>query len=219
MTEPTTIHAALAAAQSEFATVTKNKTNPAYKSRYADLQSIIEAVRPALNKHGLFLTQNVTNENGMLTVETVLVHTSGESISSGALVVEIAGGNGPKGVQALGSAMTYARRYSLSAFLGVTAEDDDDGNAAVEEAARKQDARSEPEFVLTQDMVDEAQNVAAGGVEAYKAYYVKKPHAFKIAMKKSGWHSYCYAIATEADKPEENMSDEDMSDAEEASMH
>lgn len=203
MTESTTIHAALAAAQSEFTTVIKNKTNPAFKSRYADLQSIIDAVRPALNKHGLFLTQKVTTENGMLSVETVLVHESGESISSGALTVETAGGAGPKGVQALGSAMTYARRYSLSAFLGITAEDDDDGNAAVGDTSRKQDAQRKPEFVLTQDMVDEAKKVAAGGVEAYKAYYVNKPEAFKKAMAESGWHRACYAIAQEADKPEE----------------
>lgn len=193
MEETKPIYAALAAAQSEFKTVVKNQTNPAFKSKYADLQAIFDAVRPALNAHGIFLTQKVTTEGTKISIETILLHESGESLSSGVLTVDGAGGQGPKGIQALGSAITYARRYSVSAFLGITADDDDDGNASVEHQTQK------PKFYITEEMLNKAKAVAANGVDAYKAYYEKQSEDFRREFAAGGWHNECFKDAHMAD--------------------
>lgn len=122
---------ALSLAQVKFASVKKD--NPVdtgkYQYVYADLASFIEAVRKPLSEHGLAITQLVspTAENGAVTVETVLLHESGQWLST-AVTLVIAGG----GPQALGSAISYARRYGLSGILGIAAEEDDDGGKAQE---------------------------------------------------------------------------------------
>ena len=186
------LYEALAKAQAEFKTVVKNRINPAFHSKYADLEAILQACRPALNRHGLFLSQRVVADGNVIKVETILMHESGESISSGEFSMTVPAGKNP--VQSAGSTMTYARRYSLSAFLGISADDDDDGNGAAptEQAVQK--------FVLTQPMVDEAQAVAKNGVEAYKKYYQSKPAEFRNELASSGWHKACYDIAKNADE-------------------
>jgi hypothetical protein len=183
----------LAAAQSEFGTVRKNRTNPATHSEYADLQSVFDAVKPALNKHGFFIYQRVTTNADSVSAETFLAHASGQTLSSGPFTVPSAGlmNRGTNAAQAIGSARTYACRYSVVSFLCLTADDDDDGNAA--------NAKPQSEFVLTQDMVDAAKRVAAGGVAAYKAYYEAQSTELKTALSKSGWHRDCYNIAKKAD--------------------
>ena len=119
------IAAALVKAQKAFAPALKTNTNPHFKSRYADLSACVEAVIDALNANGIFLSQ-VTHEDATgVTVETVFVHESGETFSSGKLHVP-ASKQDPQGY---GSALTYARRYSLMAGCGIAPEDDD-GNAA-----------------------------------------------------------------------------------------
>lgn len=121
------IYKALVCAQSEFKNIPKNRENGAYKgSKYADLEAILQTVRPVLNKHGVFLYQDVKSDGSCVTVETVLVHESGGELRSGTLILPV----GARTAQAVGSAITYGRRYSLCGFLGVSADDDDDGNAA-----------------------------------------------------------------------------------------
>jgi hypothetical protein len=118
---------ALALAQAEFKPIIKDKTvtSGSYKYRYADLASVREAVTPALAKNGLAIVQTFRPNGGVHQyVDTLLVHSSGESISSSYQIPA----TGKQ--QEIGSAITYARRYSLCAILGVVAEDDDDGNAA-----------------------------------------------------------------------------------------
>lgn len=188
------IWAAFAAAQAEFKPVVKNKINPAFHSKYADLQAILSAVAPALNAHGLALTQRAEMEGASIKIETILFHASGDSISSGVLVMPVP--QGKNFVQSAGSAMTYARRYSLSAFLGVAADDDDDGNGAAPE-------KPEQPFVLTQAMVDAALAAAANGVAAYEAYYKSRPMQERTELAKSGWHKHCYKSAKAADAAKE----------------
>lgn len=120
----------LAKAQAEFAVPVKNSMvqYDRTKFRYADLQEILKAVRPALNKYGIFLIQKVESGTDSVTVETFLCHKSGETISSGKLTMPIVAMRNK--IQAFGSAETYARRYSLCAFVGVSADDDDDGQSA-----------------------------------------------------------------------------------------
>lgn len=115
---------ALAIAQGGFKPVKRDATNPFYHSKYAPLSSIIDATRESLTKNGLAFLQTVS-VNDHVTVETMLMHESGEWVK-GAISLK------PKAddPQAAGSAITYGRRYSLGAILGVASEDDDDGNSA-----------------------------------------------------------------------------------------
>lgn len=118
---------ALAAAQAEFKPIVKDKIvkSSSYSYRYADLATVRDAVTPALAKNGLAVVQTFKPNGGNVQyVETMLMHSSGEHITSSYQIPA----TGKQ--QEIGSAITYARRYSLCAILGVVAEDDDDGNSA-----------------------------------------------------------------------------------------
>jgi hypothetical protein len=119
------IAAALVKAQRAFGPALKDKNNPAFRSKYADLGACIDAVQDALNANGIALLQQTREDATGVTVETVLLHESGESWASGPLHVPAA----KQDPQGYGSALTYARRYSLMAACGIAPEDDD-GNAA-----------------------------------------------------------------------------------------
>lgn len=132
--EPNSKHisAALAAAQGEFGAVTRDKTvtvtmksGGKYTFSYAPLESILHAVKPALSKNGLSLTQAMIVIEGKDFVETTLRHSSGQTISN--RIPLFVKDDGP---QAYGSALTYARRYGVTLLLCISADDDDDGNAA-----------------------------------------------------------------------------------------
>lgn len=119
------IAAALVKAQRGFAPALKTSVNPHFKSKYADLAACVEAVLDSLNKEGVMLMQRTHEDGSGVTVETVFIHESGEMLECGKLHVP-AGKQDPQGY---GSALSYARRYSLMAACGIAPEDDD-GNAA-----------------------------------------------------------------------------------------
>lgn len=116
---------ALAKAQAKIIGASKDAANPFFKSRYADLSSVWEACRGPLSENGLSVTQMPHDIEGKLHLTTLLMHKSGQWLRCDYPVI-VAKPNDP---QALGSGITYARRYSLSAVVGV-AQVDDDGNAA-----------------------------------------------------------------------------------------
>lgn len=116
---------AFVAAKKEFAPALKTSTNPHFKSKYADLAGCLEAVNEALLNNGIAVYQETSEDSTGVTVETVFLHESGESLRGGKLHVP-ASKQDPQGY---GSALTYARRYSIMAACGIAAEDDD-GNAA-----------------------------------------------------------------------------------------
>lgn len=116
---------ALVKSQKQFGPALKSSSNPHFKSRYADLAACVEAVVDALNANGIALIQQTHECADGVIVETVFVHESGETFSGGKLHVP-ASKHDPQGY---GSALTYARRYSLMAATGIAPEDDD-GNAA-----------------------------------------------------------------------------------------
>lgn len=116
--------AALAKSQGQISGAAKDSANPFFKSRYADLSSVWEACRAALAKNELAVMQFDRSTDNGVEVETLLAHSSGEWVSE-TLALPVA----KKDAQGIGSALTYARRYALSAMVGV-APDDDDGNAA-----------------------------------------------------------------------------------------
>ena len=119
------IATAMVKAQKEFGPALKSSTNPFFTSKYADLAACVEAVIDALNNNGIALIQKCHESDTGVNVETLLLHESGESLSCGVLHVP-ASKQDPQGY---GSALTYARRYSLMAACGIAPEDDD-GNAA-----------------------------------------------------------------------------------------
>jgi len=141
--------AALAKAQGEILAAKKDSENPHFRSKYADLGSVWDAIRAALTKHGLSVVQSprllTTSEKvWFLEVETSMFHASGQFLSD-VLAVPLASPT----AQGIGSATTYARRYALAAFAGVAAAgEDDDGNAASEPPAVK--PRDELETVTVQ---------------------------------------------------------------------
>ena len=184
-----TIFDALAAAQSEFGPVRKNAK--ANYGKYATLDEILAATRPALNRHGIFLCQKVEAADGGLTVETLLCH-KGETLTSGKLFMPITAVKGGNAAQAMGSARTYACRYSLASFLGIAADDDDDGAGA----GRRQEA----EQALTQELVDSAKHAASCGMQGYTAFWKGLGSDARRALTTSGWHDQLKRMATEADK-------------------
>ena len=121
--------AALVSAQSELRNPAKDSVNPHFKSKFANLASVREAVVPVLAKHGLAVTQMPCCVDGHPALCSILVHKSGEWIKSIAMLTPVK--NDPQGI---GSAQTYARRYALQSIAGVTAEDDDDGHQASQPA-------------------------------------------------------------------------------------
>ena len=121
------ISKALLKAQTEMSNAKKGATNPFFKSKYADLNSIREACQPVLNENRITILQPTIEVGEKKYVETVLIHESGEFLSC---VTEILI-NKVNDAQAQGSGISYARRYGLQSFLNIGA-DDDDGNKAVE---------------------------------------------------------------------------------------
>lgn len=125
MNSITNLAAALVKAQAKMDGALKDSANPFFKSKYADLSSVVSAIKPVAAEFGLGYIQVSHNVDNHAAIETVIVHESGESFSCGIVSVPVA----KVDAQGFGSAMTYARRYSLSAAFGVCPEDDD-GNAA-----------------------------------------------------------------------------------------
>lgn len=119
------LHKALSAFQSEVTNPVKNISNTFFKSKYADLGSCIDVMRPLLSKHGLSFTQLTEMKEGQLVLVTSLRHSAGEQVDGFYPINPTK--NDPQG---MGSALTYARRYALCAMFGLAAEDDHDGNAA-----------------------------------------------------------------------------------------
>jgi hypothetical protein len=115
--------AALAKAQGAMTHASKDATNPHFKTRYADLAAVWAAIREPLAANGLAVVQTVTQSEGTVGVRSILAHASGEWVASD-LQMPVA----QKTPQGYGSALTYARRYSLAALVGI-AQDDDDGEA------------------------------------------------------------------------------------------
>ena len=118
----------LVAALSELRTLSQDGNNPHFKSRYLTLQTLIEGVRPILARHNLALLQPVTADANSVTVTTMLLHASGAQFDSALTLTA----TGPATPQALGSLISYARRYGAGSLLGIVSDPDadDDANAA-----------------------------------------------------------------------------------------
>jgi hypothetical protein len=123
------LFAALVKAQAQMGGAVRDSANPFFKSKYADLASVMEAIRPAFAAHGLGFIQVIHDAENCACVETLLIHESGETFACGKVSVPVSKAD----AQGYGSAITYAKRYSLQSAVGVPSVDDD-GNAAARAA-------------------------------------------------------------------------------------
>jgi hypothetical protein len=224
-TEHASIFEALAAAQAEFKA--PNKTKKAAYGMYADLAEILAAVRPALNAHGIYLFQKVTSDGVNVSVETVLGYKTGEVLSSGVLTMPVVRlGSSSSSAQGIGATRTYACRYSLSTFLGIAADDDNDGSnlddgkqksqpkgRSNQKAPAKPAASPAPRaapapaqepiegtYPDTAALEAAASEAASRGTEPYKEWFSSKltKHERKQLVD-SGFHEKCKQAAAEAD--------------------
>lgn len=122
----TNIAAALAKFQADCPAPKKTATNPHFNSKYSPLEEILNTIKPFMAANGLSQLQSTTTEGEQIGVKTILLHSSGEFIEFDTLWLPM----GKVNAQGAGSSVTYARRYSLCAALGIAADEDDDGNVA-----------------------------------------------------------------------------------------
>jgi hypothetical protein len=145
---------ALVLAQSEFPRVAFNSTNPYFNSNYADLGAVIETSKPILKSHGLAVSQLVEGAAGEVGITTLLIHESGEYISSCVTILV----DGKNLAQEAGKSITYLRRYALAAILGLYADQDNDGNDSahkIETKApeKKQEVKTDSKTIEVPDKV------------------------------------------------------------------
>lgn len=174
MTKPTGLFAALSFAQMEMGKAVKDSTNPVFKSKYADLASVMDACMPALNKHGIAVIQPVMDDETGRYVKTILIHgETGETAECRVpLIVQ------KNDMQGYGSAVTYGRRYGLMCMAGIAPEDDD-GNAAAKAAPTGPTSAHMKRCLadLDRDLADANTEVAVDSLA----------RAWKAKMHNEGW--------------------------------
>ena len=152
------LSAALSKCQSEIKGAAKDSKNPFFKSNYADLSSVWESCRLPLSKNGLSVIQCPEEGDKGIVIETMLCHSSGQWVSS-RYTIPVSKAD----AQAVGSAITYGRRYALASMVGVAPEDDD-GNSAAKSAPKTEDIKtiSSDQAVLLADMIKETNSDLSG---------------------------------------------------------
>jgi hypothetical protein len=175
------IASAFVKAQRQFGPALKTSTNPHFRFKYADLSNCIEAVIDALNANGIGLMQRTYESKDGVMVETIFVHESGEVMECGLLHVP-ASKQDPQGY---GSALTYARRYSLLAATGLAPEDDD-GNSASRRTEIKStvDEHKIADLLAAMDEVTTLKELQEAYKAAYKATNGEQSWQTKVIAKK-----------------------------------
>lgn len=130
---------ALVNAQKKMGSAVKGSNNPYFKSKYADLNSVIQACKEHLNEEGISVLQPVVSDSSGDYVETILLHTSGQSYSS-KMRLKMQKEND---MQAYGSAISYARRYGLQSMIFLPSSDDDDGESTIVREPKKVESKVE----------------------------------------------------------------------------
>lgn len=161
---------ALSKAQGELVPAIKDSKNPFFKSSYADLSSVWTACKDALSKNGLAIIQTMDMKEGQNVLITTLAHSSGQWMRSCLPIL-----SEKNNAQGMGSAITYMRRYALSAIVGVTCDEDDDANAACSssknENGKKVDCEKEcitmEQAKIIEEMLANCDDIYAANVEKY----------------------------------------------------
>ncbi len=124
--------AALAKAQGAMKNAAMNRINPHFKSKYADLSAVLDAIRSPLSVNGLSIVQTIEVKETSMLLRTILMHSSGQFITT-EYPLPLVGRP-----HEMGSALTYARRYSIAAIACNSSDEDDDGNVAQDASNKKQ---------------------------------------------------------------------------------
>lgn len=206
---------AFVAAQGDMGAVVKSVKNDHFKTKYADLASVMEAVMPALTKNGLALIQSSTYEDETVEVETIIVHTGGGSMST---TLRARPQNATP--QGIGSVLTYLRRYSLMAITGVAPEDDD-GNAGTLSGSKPQ-PKPQPRPIEKEPEPSEAYKLAVDQVkvkatkEELGEWWNAQKATFKELMPPADYSKLIHAVTTrrdELDMPATDANDNPFEDA------
>lgn len=163
------LFSALAKAQGEMNTAGLTANNPFFKSKYADLAEIVKASRPALTKNGLCVIQQIRmNEEGLHVLHTLLAHSSGQWIETRMKI------NPAKNdIQGLGSYISYIRRYSYAALVGVVVSDEDDDGEAVVAPERNKPFIQRHDGTIIPEQVHELQYELEGHPDIVQMIYEK----------------------------------------------
>jgi hypothetical protein len=164
---------ALSKFQSEITNPKNSAVNPFFKSKYAPLSDVLTLIRPTLSKYGLSIVQPVFGDTNNISVTTILMHESGEFIESEPLVFKTEKAT-PQGA---GSSITYARRYSISSILGISSEDDDDGNACEKPTVNKAPVKQEAPKSNTISQ-EQQQNIIKSAKDTTKALQILKKYGY-----------------------------------------
>ena len=188
-------------AQSEFSPIPKDGRNKHLGNSYATLDNIIAKVRPVLFANGLgFYQVTVNGEEGSIGVETVLVHESGETLTIPAFFVKPVKAD-PQGA---GSALTYAKRYSLSACLGISSDSDDDGHGASVSVPVEKPKKVEPKAEKPVLSVEESRAAIIKAAHAKGVVFTKAEQANLDKTKDPEEMKAIYKGALEATRAIEN---------------
>lgn len=169
--------AAMAKAQAAMKPAVKDSTNPAFRSKYADLTAVWDACRGPLTSHGISVWQDVEAHADGIAVTTRLVHLSGQWAEFGPLVVPLA----KRDAHGVGSATSYAKRYALSAAVGIVS-DDDDGNAAAGVNGAAQQTQASKPVAIPDGFGSwwaDLQAVADEGIDPLRAAWKKSAPALR----------------------------------------
>ena len=186
---------ALAKAQAVMGNAHFNRQNPHFKSKFADLASVRDTITPALTTNGISVVQMTSVGNESVIVHTRLMHSSGQWIESEYPII-----NDPGKPQAMGSALSYARRYSLSAICNIASEEDDDGNEA-------QNSRK-PEPPIERDVFGLAQGTKGASKAGSRPEYEKLTQGIRNAPTLKALNEWLKNNQPEIDKQRPDWVDE-----------
>ena len=166
------------------------KTSKAVYGNYANFDDIIKIVRPLLNEHNFVLVQKTQTQQGeqftSIGIVTELIHVSGEKVTSDPFIVPLQSEKGKSLAQTAGSILTYAKRYSLCALLGIATGDDTDGNYGMNQ---QQQSNNYQNAQLTPQLEQNARNCAAQGFQVYESFFNQLSKPEKAALIYSGLHN------------------------------
>lgn len=200
---------ALATFQGEVQNPKNTADNPYFNSKYAPLSDILNVARPLLAKNGLSISQFTSGKLDEITIETVLLHESGEWLRSDPLILpgeqSTKGGGKTLSVQGAGSAITYGRRYCLSAMLGLASEDDDDGNHATgnqDKPPSKPEGKpptTPPEGTITESQAKRMFAIA-GNPQIVQDILIAEGYKKSTDVKKTEYDRICKELEKKGDK-------------------
>jgi len=190
--QPQTLAAALLAVQGEIGNATKSAANPFFKSKYADLNAVHDAVLPVMTKHGVQVQQSTGwDAEGRFLLSTVL--SVGDDAVTASWPLPTSGTP-----QEMGSALTYARRYTLQTIAGIGAEDDDGNAASKRKEAAKPDGKAAITIKALQTITDRASLTNWGNAEATKAA-IKALEPAQGDLVRNAWQEHMGTLPDEAD--------------------